>query len=747
MPAPMFDRLRDRLADRYRVEEEIGSGGMAVVFAARDVKLNRRVALKVLRPELTASLGTERFLREIGLAAGLQHPHIVAVHDSGECDEFLFYVMPLVEGETLRARLDREKKLTPADAIRIARGVAAALDYAHRRGIVHRDIKPENILISEGEALVADFGIAKAVSGAGDQSLTQTGLAIGTPAYMSPEQIAGETDIDGRSDIYALACVTYEMLSGEAPFTGASAQAVMAKRFTQTAPSLRRVTAAAPDAVVQALVRAMAGRREDRFATAGEFAAALSLTTTTPPQPGAAMAKSIAVLPFANMSTDPENEYFSDGISEEIINALTKLPMLRVAARTSAFAFKGKNEDVRVIGERLNVGAVLEGSVRRAGTRLRITAQLIGVSDGYHLWSEVYDRELHDVFAIQDEIARAIVDTLKIKLLGDPAVALVEKPTESVDAYALYLKGRYNWAKRTEPALKKGIEYFEQAVEKDPGYALAHVGLADSYNILGFQDLIAPRDAFPRAHAAARHAMEMDPTLAAAHAAEGYALLYYDWDWEAAEHEFKRAMELGPRYPTAPFYYSNLLQFQGRIDEAFVNYTRALELDPLALIVIAAVGQMKHLSRRFEEAIPHYKAALDLDADFLFARFWLGMNYAAMGRLDEALPEIERCVALTQRSHPTMLAALARVHALAGRTKEARALLAELAQAANHRFISSFELATVHSALGDQARAMTLVEQAYEEKSHSMCLLAQDPRLDALRNDPRFVALRAKVRI
>jgi serine/threonine protein kinase/tetratricopeptide (TPR) repeat protein len=747
MRPALFDRLAVGLAERYRLEEEIGAGGMAIVYSARDLKLNRRVALKVLRPELSASLGTERFLREIRLAAGLQHPHIVAVHDCGECDDLLYYVMPLVEGETLRARLEREGRLAPDEALRIARGVAAALDYAHRHCVVHRDVKPENILLGEGGALVADFGIAKAVSAAGDEALTQSGLALGTPAYMSPEQVAGEADVDGRSDTYALACVTYEMLSGEPPFTGPTAQAVMAKRFTQTAPDLRRVAGTTPEAVAQALARAMARRPDDRFATAGEFASALVLTTVTPPQPRAAVAKSIAVLAFANMSTDAENEYFSDGISEEIINALTKLPMLRVASRTSAFAFKEKHEDVRVIGERLNVAVVLEGSVRRAGARLRITAQLIDVSDGYHLWSETYDRELHDVFAIQDEIARAIVDTLRIKLLGDPDAALVVKPTESVDAYALYLKGRYYWAKRTEPALRKGIAYFEEATAKDPAFALAHVGLADSYNILGFQDLMPPRSAFARAHEGARRALAMDATLAAAHAAEAYALLYFDWDWEGAERGFKRAIELGPRYPTAPFYYANLLQFKGRTEEAIVMYTRALELDPLALIVIAAVGQIRHLNRRYEEAIGHYRAALELDGDFLFARFWMGMNYAAMGRFAEAQAELERTVALTDRGHPTMLAGLARVHALAGRAAEARALLAELADAAQHRFISSYELATVHSALGDQERALSLLEEAYDEKSHSMTLLAQDPRLDSLRGDARFTALREKVRI
>jgi serine/threonine-protein kinase len=739
----LLDRLVAGVGDRYVVEKEIGAGGMAVVFVALDQKLNRRVALKVLRPDVSAAVGPDRFLREITLAAGLQHPHIVPVHDSGECNGLLYYVMPLIEGETLRARMLRDGRFSPEDAVRIARGVSSALDYAHRRGVVHRDIKPENILLQDGEALVADFGIAKAVSAAGEASLTQTGLAVGTPAYMSPEQVAGDSDLDGRSDIYSLGCMVYEMIAGEPPFGGATAQAIMMKRFTETAPNLRRVSAA-PEAIAQALARAMAKRPDDRFSTAGDFSTALASTAVTPSRATPAMQKSIAVLAFANMSADAENEYFSDGISEEIINALTRIPSLRVAARTSAFAFKGKNEDVRVIGERLGVTTVLEGSVRRAGTRLRITAQLIDVADGYHLWSEIFDREMHDVFAIQDEIARAIVDVLKIKLLGDPDTALVRKPTDNVEAYALYLKGRYYWAKRNETAVRRGLGYFEEAIAKDPTYARAHVGLADSYNILGFWDLMPPREAFPLAHAAVERALELDPTLAEAYAAEGYAKMYYEWDADGAARDLKRAMELNPRYPTAPFYYGNLQMLTGHTDDALEFTHQALQLEPLALIMLAAAGHCFHLAGRFAEAIPHYRAALDLDEDFLVANWWMGLNYAAMGRLPEAQAQMERSVALSHRN-PTMVASLARVHALAGHRDEAIALLGELAEAAKKRFVSSFELATVHLALGDRERTFVLLEQAFEEKSHSMMLLKSDARMTELREEPRFIALRERV--
>ena len=739
----MLERVRTALCDRYTVEREIGAGGMAVVFLAHDMKLGRRVAVKVLRPELAATLGPERFLREITLAAGLQHPHNVAVHDSDEREGLLYYVMPFVEGESLRERLRREGRLPGTEALNITRGVAAALGYAHRRGVLHRDVKPENILLSGDEALVTDFGIAKAVSAAADATLTQAGVAIGTPAYMSPEQIAGEPDLDGRSDIFSLGCVLYEMLCGEPPFTGANAQAVMAKRFVQAPPSLRsqpHVTPV-PDTVVRAVTRALASVPTERFATVAEFTAALDAPGTTLP-PRSRTGPSIAVLPFTNISADPENEYFSDGISEEIINALTRVPALRVAARTSSFAFKGKREDVRTIGERLNVGTVLEGSVRRAGPRLRITAQLTDVGDGYHLWGETYERELHDVFAIQDEIARAIVETLKVKLLTG-AEALVNPPTEHVEAYALYLKGRHYWSKRIESALIKGLECFERAIAIDPQYALAHVGLADSYNILGYYDLRAPRECFPRAHDAARFALALEPTLAPAHAAEGYALMYHEWDFAEAERCLRRAIELDPRYAIAHFYLGNLLTIVGRIDEAIAMMRRAIEIEPLSLIVNAAIGWCLSMARRTDQALTQYDVALDLDDRFLIARWWKGMTLADRGELAGSAEELERVVA-TSRT-PTMLASLARTHALARDTAKARALLSELDDLATRRYVSSFELAVVRDALGEREKALTLLEAAYAERSHSMAFLAVDPRLDALRAEPRVAALRRLV--
>src|SRR6266480_3412157 len=373
---------------------------MATVFLAVDLKHQRSVAIKVLHPELATSLGVERFLREITTAAGLNHPHILALYDSGQAEDLLYYVMPYIEGETLRGRLQREGQLSIADTIRITSEIAEALGYAHGRGVVHRDIKPENIMFSAGRALVADFGIARALTVATLEPLTAAGAIVGTPAYMSPEQATGSGQLDGRSDIYSLACVVYEMLTGSVPFMGLTAQAVMARHSVDIAPPIRSVRPTVTDALERAVLTALA--------TAAQFAAALTAReeATTASEGG----ESIAVLPFANLSGDPEFEYFSEGIAEEIINALTQLPGLHVAARTSSFAFRGPAIDLTEVGAKLKVATVLEGSVRKAGNRLRIGAQLVKVGDGYHLWSERYDREMPDVFAIQDEISKAIAN-------------------------------------------------------------------------------------------------------------------------------------------------------------------------------------------------------------------------------------------------------------------------------------------------------------------------------------------------
>src|SRR5213593_478487 len=468
----VFDRLQEGLADRYAIEREIGRAGMATVYVAQDLKHRRPVAVKVLHPHLAANLGAERFLREIQIAARLQHPHIVPLYDSGQAGGLLYYVMPYVEGESLRRRLEREKQLPLDDALEVARAVAAALDYAHRHHPVHRDIKPENVMLHEGEAMVTDFGIAKAVSAAAADTLTQTGTSVGTPAYMSPEQAGGAVELDGRSDVYSLGCVLYEMLAGRTPFTGPTAQAIIVKCFTEPVPPLRSARDAVPPSVEQAVMRALAKEPADRFATAAQFAQALKPAAATPPGAvpvvTATAPKSIAVLPFVNMSADPENEYFTDGIAEEIINALTKVQALRVASRTSAFAFKGKNQDIRKVGEQLSVSTVLEGSVRKAGNRLRVTAQLVNVADGYHLWSERYDRDLEDVFAIQDEIAGNIVKALRVVLSDAEKRAIEKAPTDNVQAYDYYLRGRQFFHQFRRTGIQYARRMFERAIESDP---------------------------------------------------------------------------------------------------------------------------------------------------------------------------------------------------------------------------------------------------------------------------------------
>ncbi len=601
--------LQAALADRYVIERELGSGGMATVYLARDLKHRRFVALKVLSPALAASLGADRFLREIELAARLQHPHIVTVFDSGDAGGILWYTMPYVEGETLRARLERERQLPLDVALRIAVEAARALEFAHQHGVLHRDVKPENLLLTtDGSTMVADFGIARPW---GEMSqLTQSGVVVGTPAYMSPEQAAGERALDARTDIYALGCVLYEMLAGEMPYSGPNAQAVLARRLSEPAPSLR-TTRDLPVAVERTVARALARTPADRYASAAEFARALQFVDA-PARPilqrrwlaaavvvlllagvaaairfragakGPAVPVSAAVLPFADLSEGKDQEYFSDGLTDELITALSRVEGINVAARTSSFQFKNRQVDVSEIGRQLHVGAILEGSVRRSGNRVRITAQLVSTRNGYQLWADAYDRELKDVFGVQEDIARSIIAALQVKLGARGNRALRARPTTDIEAYDLYLKGRFAWNQRTRSGMQLAVSYLEQAVARDSEFALAWAALADAY-LLAIPYAGTSKDVdWPKAKAVATRALAIDSTLGEAYTALAYGTMIYDWDWPAAEANFQRAIAVDPTYPTGHQWYGDFLWSQGRLREALDQMRDALRLDPLS---------------------------------------------------------------------------------------------------------------------------------------------------------------------
>ncbi len=748
----LLGRLQVALAERYTINRELGRGGMATVYLAEDLKHRRLVALKVLSPDLGAALGKDRFLREIDIAARLTHPHILPLHDSGEADGLLYYVMPYVEGESLRGRLVHERQLPLEDALHITRQVADALDYAHSRDVVHRDIKPENILFQSGHAVVSDFGIARAIGVAGGGRVTGTGIAVGTPGYMSPEQTRGIAQLDGRSDLYSLGCVLYEMLAGDPPFTGWSAQAILARQEFEPLPRLRTVRDTVPEWLEQAVARALAKAPADRFATAADLIAALTkprmIAVAEPALPpvraAPAVANSIAVLPFVNLSADPENEYFGDGMTEEIVNALSSVGSLRVAARTSSFAFKGATQDIRTIAEKLQVRTVLEGTVRRADTKLRVTAQLINAADGFHLWSATYEREMKDVFALQDEIARAIVSALKVKLTDEPGLVLVEPHTSKVDAYALYLKARYFWRRKSASGLRKGIEYFQQAIAVDPGYSLAYAGLADSYITLGYYSYLPPKDVFPPAKAAADAAIGIDDGLAEAHTARACVSLLYDWDWLDAERRFQRAIELKEGYPTAHFWYACYLWAVGRTADSCEEASRALALAPLSLVGHANLGWALYFGRRFDDAIAQCRKSLELDPRYLFTHTVLGQAYVAASRCDEAVSALESAVNLSGGLAFTT-AALGHAYARAGKRRDARKVLETLKRRSDVEYVPPFCIALVYAGLGDKDQAFAWLDRACEERSHWVAYLKTWPLFDDLREDTRFGALLGRV--
>jgi eukaryotic-like serine/threonine-protein kinase len=662
VPDP-FDQLREALADRYRLERELGRGGMATVYLAHDLKHKRDVAVKVLDLDVGTTLGPERFQREIQLAAGLVHPHIVPVFDSGDVIGRLWYVMPYIRGESLRARLERDGMLGVPAALRITREVAEALDYAHRHGVVHRDVKPENILLAEGQALLADFGIARAAVGAvSGHTRTAATLTLGTPTYMSPEQAGGDAEVDGRSDVYSLGCVVYEMLAGSPPFAGRSLPAAIASRLMGPPPPVGQFRPDLPPQIGEVLARALAFGAAERFETAGTLAQAVDLAFAQPlesaakPVParaprsgrrrhaflltmaavilaagaflwrartsGRVEAASVAVLPFTDLSPERSHAYLGDGMAETLINALANVEGLDVAARTSAFAFRDAAKDVRRIGRELGVATVLEGSVQRAGDRLRVTAQLVKTSDGLHLWSENFDRDTKDIFAVQDEVARAVVAALKGKLVagaGSATTGGTTKPT----AYDAFLLGRFYWNKRTADDLVRAADYFSQAIRSDSSYAQAWSGLAAAYVLFipGEYGVpgINPDSILSLAEVAARRAIALAPELGEAHTSLGQVLQYRLQRVESRK-AFERGIALGPDYATAHQWYAYDLMIQNQWDEAIGEMERAKQLDPLSLIIIVSLGFAYDGAERWDEAEAQFDQARAIAADHLLTR-------------------------------------------------------------------------------------------------------------------------------
>jgi serine/threonine-protein kinase len=732
-----IEELNTALAGRYHVDRQIGIGGMATVYLAQDLRHDRTVAIKVLHADLARTVSAERFLAEIRTTARLVHPNILPLHDSGSAGGFLYYVMPLVDGESLRARLEREKRLSVEESVRLVREAADALDYAHRQHVVHRDIKPENILLQSGHALVADFGIARALS-AKSERMTVSGMALGTPAYMSPEQAAGEMDIDGRSDLYSLASVLYEMLAGEPPFTGPTVESVIAQRFTRAAPRVTVKRTGVPRAVEAAIAVALARAPEDRFATMERFQAAL--TSKAPAHGEEGVERSIAVLPFVNMSGDPANDFFSDGISEEIINALTQLRDLRVAARTSAFSFKGKNVDLREIGDQLGVATVLEGSVRQAGNRLRITAQLTNVMDGYHLWSERYDRELTDVFAIQDEIANAIATKLRVRV--DPSAELVKPATVNVDAYSLYLKGRALELQRG-PALISAVECFEQAVALDSGYAAAYAELAKSLLLLSQWGMRHPRETLARASAASARALELDPMLDQAHVADALLAFCVEYDRERAARAWVRAVELDPADPEARALRAayDLVYARGACRDAIHEIEVALASDPLNVNIRAHLALILGWSGDYASAEAEAQHAIKLGPNVFYAH-WTLVHARMLGPDPEGAVVAARAMLSTFGRHPWPMMALALASDAAGRRDMAEAVYTELDARSRTEYVQPMVRAIAALGGGRPAEAFRNLREAVEIRDPFFALLALHwPPLARVRAEPEFVQI------
>lgn len=727
---------------------------MGEVYKAEDTRLDRFVALKFLPKEMSNNRDAlERFQREAKAASSLNHENICIIHDVGECEEGPFIVMEYLEGETLKHRIEN-KQFKSDELLDLAIQIAEGLEAAHKKSIVHRDIKPANIFLTHnGRIKILDFGVAKLTSKKNEslevlelssastlapsiENLTKAGITVGTISYMSPEQARGE-ELDARTDLFSFGAVLYEMATGHRAFPGNTAAAIFDSILHKSPDRPSGFNVDLPNEFQKIIEKALEKDRKLRYQSAAEVHVDLQRLKRLPHSEIKSVTKhpySIAVLPFVDMSPEKDQEYFCDGVAEELINALTKIKGLQVASRTSSFQFKGKADDVSRIGEKLNVETLLEGSVRKAGKKLRITAQLIKTADGYHLWSEKYDREMEDVFAIQDEIARTIVNMLKVQL-GVQSGSLIQPHSTDIEAYNLFLKGRYYWNKRTTETLKKSVEYFELAIDRDPAYALAYAGLADSYGVLGYQEAMRPRDVMPKAKSAAAKALEINETLAEAHASLGYARMHYDYDWTGAESEYKRSIELNAAYPTCHHWYALLLAAMERSEESIAQIKLAQGLDPLSLVINAVHGYTLYFARKYDQTIDQCHKALELDQKFGITRWILGHAYEQKGMFNEAIQQFQETV---NQSGDIAIGCLGHVYAVAGEKDKALKIANDLEKRSLSTYVSPYYCGLIYAGLGDNNLAFEWLERAFDQHSSPLMYLKVEPQLDNLRTDPRF---------
>ena len=745
---------------------------MGEVYLAEDTRLGRQVALKFLPASYQYdSERRTRFLKEARAASALRSPNIAAIYDIGEHDGAMFIAMEYVEGEVLSQRIDR-RTLPTGDVIDIAMQIADALDEAHSLGIIHRDVKSSNLIVTErGLVKMLDFGLAKMLQAgssvdSADPTVaiggqTAVGVVLGTVSYMSPEQALGR-DLDQRSDIFSHGVVIYEMLTGRLPFEGASATEIIDCIIHKEPIAIARFNYDVPPELERIVRKCMEKDRERRYHSAREVsidlrnllrdsatsavtnAAAVRKTQSTRRGRSRKAIDSLAILPLINAGGDPDTEYLSDGITESIINNLSQLPKLRVMARSTVFRYKGKEVDPQRVGQELGVRAALTGRVLQRGDLLIIKAELVDTEDGSHLWGEQYNRNLSDIFTIEEEISREISDKLRLKLNGAEKKQLTKRYTENTDAYQLYLKGRFYWNKRTPEGLKKGIEYFQQAFDSDPGYALAYAGLADSYNILVSYSALAPHDAFPKAKLAATRALEIDGWLAEAHTSLAFVKFGYDWDWKKAERGFKQAIRLNPGYAFAHNFYAVLLSALGRFDEAFVHIKNARELDPLSLPINTNLGWLLYLARRYDEAIEQYLKTIDLDEGFPLAHRRLAQTYEQNQRYSEADAEFQKAVALSGEDIE-LLSARGHFYAVVGEKNKAHEVLTQLEDLAKSRYVPSYLVARIYLGLGDIDRVFELLEKAVDERYGYLAYLEVEPMFDGIRKDRRFEELVRRV--